>query len=541
MTEKIITGPSLFPPTSDSEKEAKIKHWHLGRQQRIIPNKHIYYTLKSFEKYLKGKKCILLIEEKIREYLIKKAVMRQPKVNKTKKNITHGQIKTKPGTIRTLISQYIYLGLHYRDREKCLHFTQAGEKILSLKYERKGKKIKGDEKKIDKIITHMLCRLQFNSEHYHSVGMSLDIKLKPICFLIKLLQEKDLSFYLTKEEMYIPYLKAKTIDDYDKIVEDIRRFREIKDLPYILGQKITDTIRNQSFPQLLVDRGILKKDNQRYSLNENYSCIILLKKLVKRYKKDKKYISVEEHGKWGKEISGKFDEGLKNELKIIIKNCSTIPQLEETIKGQPREREMKSILKSNPELISELKFEHELISDFLKTEKGDIVEHKVKHFSQDILKIQTYHTGRIKNGKIRGNHSDNLNVFKEQGCCGIIDTKVNSERCYALTGNDHRNMKGYIETYKDLLSQLDKRYPRKDLKNLKLSYAGFISSGFSKVIEKNLLKLKKETGVSIFAITISDYIALAPLLEEKKIPIKHFLHVMSKGGIITLNSFNKIT
>jgi len=533
MTKKVESCGSLFPITKPPPVP-RIIHWHIGRQQRIMPNKHVYYTLKSIEKYLEGKKSNSEREGKIRDYLIDKGVMKQPKVNK--KNVKHREIESKPGTVRTLISQYNYVGLLFREKRK-VFFTQAGKRILSLKYERKGTIIKKDKEDIEKIMTHLLCRLQFNSEHYHSVGMDKNIKLKPVLFIVKLLQDKNIS-YLTEREFYILYYKAKTIDDYDKIVEDILWFREIKDIHHVLGHGVTDTIRNQSFPLLLVDRGILKFDNYRYSLNEKNPYITILEKYVKRYKKDKGHLSTQEHGKWGNIVGGKYDEGLKNELKIIIKNCSTIHQLEEAIKEQPHEPEMKGFLKEDPDLVSELKFEHELISDFLEPEKDLLVEKKIMHFSQDILKIETYHTGTIKNTIIRGGHSDNLNIFREEKCCGIMDTKVNHKRSYTLPGSDHRNMKGYIETFRDLLNQLGGRFPEKNIPtDITLFYAGFISSGFSKSIEKNLLKLEKEAGMPVFAMTISTYISLAKLIEEKSLAPKRFLHVMSQGGLITLKNF----
>lgn len=121
-----------------------------------------------------------------------------------------------------------------------------------------------------------------------------------------------------------------------------------------------------------------------------------------------------------------------------------------------------------------------------------------------------------------------MTIFENQECCGIVDTKVKKNRYYNIPARDHRYMGICIVSYLDLLNQLN-------LPHLKLSYVCFVSSGFSN-ISGNLSLLTKETGIPISAVAIIDLINISKMA----ISARHFLHVMSKGGIITSDSFKEI-
>lgn len=518
------------------------KHWMLPRGKRKIENHVIFNALKNIKKDIAGKRSTLELEHRLRDHNTEELVMDPVKDNKTGKIINHRKIETNSGATRTLSAEWVAFGVLYRDEKRRIYISLAGQDILKLNPNR----VK-DAEEIDKIITHLLCRIQFKSQYFYSNKVRLDRKivLKPICFLIKLLKDKRLSFYLTKEEMYIPYLKAKTLDDYEEIIKLILKFRKIKNLRDVIGS-VEETIKNQSFYQVLKSRGILIKSKKGFILNNKFPHMGIIEGYIQKYTKDPEIITTEkQQGEWKtkKAVSRGCDVALlKNKLRNYAKDSATIPDLKEKIKNVPAEvkSKMEAIL-GNPEVVAELElvFNHELESDFLNPKKNLEAEFKLMSLSKDRLKFETFHTGKMRNRIIRGCHSDNFIVFREQGCCGIVDSKVNQEGTYKLPILDSRAMEGYIKTYYDIINQLNEKYPEIKLpKDLKLTYACFVSSGFYSNIEKNLSTLKEVSGIPVSAITISDYIRIVDIKPE--ITADHFLHVMSKGGLITPKDFKII-
>ena len=262
VSESLFSGEPAFFSKIYSDGKA---HWMLPRAYRSMTNYGTVEGLKSFEKYLVNNRRTPEIALKIRDYLEDKGVMLEPIDRKTKKIISHRDIKSNPGTIRTLIAQFKALGFLYEDRKKIYHFTEVAQEILSLNYDCSKK---SDNKKIDIIMTNLICRINFNSEYFHGsqVRISWKFRLKPVLFILKILKSKRLSFYLEPPEMYILYFKAMVIEDYDMIVNTILEFRKIPDLPRLLGltmkeyREIRKKFKDLSYIQLLISRKILKKE-----------------------------------------------------------------------------------------------------------------------------------------------------------------------------------------------------------------------------------------------------------------------------------------
>jgi len=513
---------SIIPTSYHGTKD----RWMFPRAERTIENHTIWTILKAFEKYLLNKKNNIKIEDKIRKDLAKNHTMGYTIDKETGSTISHQQIKTRTGAIRTIIAEFIALGLMYREK-KYNYITQAGTDILKLDY-RKEK----DATKIDLIITSLLLNLQYNNEYFHSsqIKMHENITVKPFCFILKLMADKRI-LYLSKEEMYIIYLKAKTIYDYEMIIEKIIQFRKTKNIHDIIEGQIPNVIKELSIHEILKSRGIINKIKQGFILNDDFLYIDLIKKNVIDYNEDSKsIISAKQHGTLRKEraISHEYDyNNMKKDILDLTKEF-TISQIYKIISGYNIKvrSKMLNILQNEYEL-----FESECDNNIEIIFKTPNKNYEAEKIILDIFKnkfhIESLHTGQIRNKTIRGNHSDILNIFKEQNCCGIIDSKVNAKKEYSLPIGCHDEMKRYIETYSDLLFQ--KKLP----KNLRLSYACFISSGFSNNITSNLLELKKIAGIPICAMTIADLITVS----KKNISPEHFLNVMNKGGIITSDKF----
>lgn len=501
-------------------------HWMFPRAQRAIPNQLIYDTLKGLKEIEGENSSDREVQHRVRDLWTKELVMSNPEDSETKEVISHRDIKTNSGATRTIFSEYIALGLIHRVNKR-LYLTQAGRDILNLNYKKKS-----ENKKIDVIMTHLLCRTQFNSDYFYTSDVKLDkeIKVKPFCFLIMLMMELPV---LTKEEMYIPYYKAKKVGDYKRVVKLIKKFRKIKDLPKVLGHSVQSTIKNQCFPQILKSRGIIKKAHLGFSINENFPHLDLIKKYIDEYTEELPFITARQHGEWRKEVTVSHtfdDEKLEKEIQECAKGCSTITELYERFNNyKPSvKRRMRSLVKKNPDKFISI-IDGELLSDYMRPKKGEKNEHKLVGLFNCRLGIETVHTGRKKNKKDRGNHSDVFNIFRKQNRCGIIDSKVHHELSYSLPINAHRAMEVYTDSYTDLLDQFQ-------LPDLKLAYVCFVSSGFSDNIEKNLIALTEATGIPVSAIPIQDLIEL----EKEDIQTEHFLHVMSKGGLITRKNFKPI-
>lgn len=512
--------------------------WMVPRGKRDLTDMGMVVLLKSFKKYIVGKKKTNEIIHQIWDYLVEKYVVGSTVDRKTKKVIPPREIKTDPGTVRTLIAQCKALGLLYIDREKVYHFTESAQKILDLNYDC-GRK--SDVKEFNKIITTLLCRINFNSEYFHSPGVRIDwdFRLRPVLFIVKLLNSKALDYYLKTPEMYIVYSRAKSITDFEKVIDLILEFRKIPDLPSILKlsqieyREMFKKVRELSFIQLLTSRKIVKKQDNKIVLNYDFPFLNIVEKQLKGYKRDSIYeSSIKTIGQWGDGASSHTSkEKYLSMLWDISKGCTTLAQLDEKLGYFSFAKNLRNILNKETGLILKLglKFKHELESLFLQPKKDLEAEKGLVGLFKEQFKFESYHTGRMKNRIAqRGNHSDVLNVFRTQKCCGIVDSKVRRSRYYTVSANDERAMLICIQDYLDLLDQLKLPY-------LKLSYVCFVSSGFSKT-SKWLSLLTAKTGIPVSAITIADLIEISKLnLSEE-----YFLHVMSKGGFLTLKSFKMI-
>jgi hypothetical protein len=500
-------------------------YWTFPRAHRKIPNKTIRSVIEIFALELIGKKNSPVLEDRLRELLTKERAMLPAIDRKTGEKII--QSKKKFGTIRTIISEYIVIGLIHRNEKGIICFTLAGEEI----YKCLNRSEEVINRTINKTIDRLLLKVQFANEYFLSprVRMSPKIIIKPFLFLLKLLRDDRINF-LTREEFCIPYVIAKSIEDYENVVEKIIKHRNGTSLEDAIGVPFLDTVPNQCFHTILESRRLIEKKENKFIINNEQ--LDFIDKELKSYKDSTRIVTIKEHGDLHRGVKRVNDEeDALQYLTLLEPKYPSMAPYEELIK--------RDYLKGQQNILLPV-----LRKNFSKIGSGygpyveDIFNHPEKNIEAEIetlkifeqnLNFESKRTSKIKNDEIRGNHSDVLNIFEQENKCGIIDSKTNKERNYTLPIGDHRAMVGYITSYRTLLTSLG------ITKSLELAYACFVTSGFKKTIINALEQLKKEAGgiVPIVAISIYDLLCIS----EMKPDPKKFIEIMSKGGIITRADF----
>lgn len=149
------------------------------------------------------------------------------------------------GGMRTYFAQLVCLGLFFRDENKIFHPTLAGEEMISANNPLR-------------VLRCQLLRMQYPSVYGNSTGVSVspDLKVKPFCFLIKLLCEERLEKKLSTEDIAVAVVYGRKDSDYGKVVDKILALRREKEF-----KKIIDTEDDLKTPRRykgnsLLDRGI---------------------------------------------------------------------------------------------------------------------------------------------------------------------------------------------------------------------------------------------------------------------------------------------
>ena len=149
-----------------------------------------------------------------------------------------------PGGMRTYFAQLACLGLFWRDtKNDSWETTLAGDAIISANNPMK-------------VLRCQLLRMQYPSVYGNgpNVRISPKLKVKPFCFLVRLLQDNNLDCYLTSEDIAIAVIYGRTVEDYAKVVSKILQFRRTKNF-----ESIIDSPEDLCTPRRWNDPDLLKK------------------------------------------------------------------------------------------------------------------------------------------------------------------------------------------------------------------------------------------------------------------------------------------
>ena len=119
------------------------------------------------------------------------------------------------GGLRTYLAQLACLGLFWKDpADNSYAPTYAGEQL-----------IKGEEPLT--VLRYQLLRMQYPSVYglSHNVVVDPSLKIKPFCFLLKLMQDERLGCKLSTQDMAVAVVYARTDADYDQVLNKILALR----------------------------------------------------------------------------------------------------------------------------------------------------------------------------------------------------------------------------------------------------------------------------------------------------------------------------
>ena len=122
------------------------------------------------------------------------------------------------GGFRTYLAQLACLGLYIKHKDGTYTLTNAGEAVQRMNNPLR-------------VLRTQLLRLQFPSVYGLGPNVRIDprMRVKPFCFLIRLLQDSRLGGFLNEKEFAIPVLYAQSMTDHGACVEKILKLRSFKE------------------------------------------------------------------------------------------------------------------------------------------------------------------------------------------------------------------------------------------------------------------------------------------------------------------------
>ncbi len=186
-------------------------------------------------------------------------------------------ISKNPGGMRTYIAQLECLGIIVR-RENDFYLTLAGEEF-----------VKGINA-LD-VMRYQMLRLQFPSVYSNStqVKISRSVVIRPLLFLVKLMQDPDIC-YLTSKEICIPVIYARKDKDYKKCKEKILQLRAGKELIDLIDQyDDLSTARNPIVDASNIDKR-LKDIGDIANTAKNYLQAAMLIKIENSEERVERYV-----------------------------------------------------------------------------------------------------------------------------------------------------------------------------------------------------------------------------------------------------------
>lgn len=129
-----------------------------------------------------------------------------------------------PGGLRTYLAQLACLGLFWRDTATNSYIpTYAGEQLMN------------GSKPLN-VLRYQLLRMQYPSVYGigRMVSVSPKMKVKPFCFVLKLISDPRLGCKLSSQEIAVAVVYGRTEHDYEKVLTKILALREEGDFKNII-------------------------------------------------------------------------------------------------------------------------------------------------------------------------------------------------------------------------------------------------------------------------------------------------------------------
>ncbi len=455
------------------------------------------------------------------------------------------------GGARTYKAWLMSLGLMFiQEGSKRLQLTLAGEAIM-------------DGKSPVEVLTNQVLKYQFPSSFSISRGVKVNerFRIHPFYFLLRLLLDKRLEFYLTEEEMAkIIICEADNESDkcYEKIVQRIIEFRNAGDtcLPDDFCQRYGSS-RGKNTPEL-----VLAKLHDVANTMKNwleYTQLVIYDEMKLRIIADKidtvkgitagqpKFITdYQEHEKYQRRYGldpwhSKDTRNLRDTRTVtsrmieetLVKrefvNCSLKePITHVTSELIARIAEKTGVEEKSVSEILQQKFPHGAIGAFMSsyfemafkgTEECRDFEKSTAAIFDTVFGFESKWLGSACSGK---EVPDVLLMSDKAGFQAIIDTKAYNSYDLPATQRD-RMIYHYLP---DIGKYSDSKLPT--------AFFSYIAGGFSRTIATPLNKIVTATGVNGSAVTVDRFIKICERHAEKPYSHEQVREIFSVNRLVDL-------
>lgn len=439
---------------------------------------------------------------------------------------------------RTYMAWLKSLGLVFKQNSTGkMKLTLAGEALLN-----------GDPPV--SVISHQVLRFQYPSAY--SIGKRVDIssrfRIHPFWFLLRLLRESKLGYYITQEEIaWIVSTEAENESEecYKKIVQRILQYREsgfsifspdFKDT-YTSFEGLND-IANTIINWLEYTQLIYREEGKVSVLEEKLEEVdrILSKPLpfIDR-PADEEYFQ----RKYGIDPRHEKDTRNLSSTKSITPAVIAERQIKSAFLSYSVKKPVYSIDAAVVSSIStgtgfsskvveevlQRSFPHGAIGGFMsnyfemafkgREDATDFEKATVEIFDR-VFGYTSKHIGPI------GLTPDVLVIADDDGYQGIIDNKAYSK--YSISNDHHNRM---VENY---IKKIGNYSPSP----LPLAFFSYIAGGFSSKIDSQLDRIRQDTGISGSAITVSNVIKMVEKQQQDPYSHTQLREIMGLGRQVLL-------